>query len=80
MVEAIVRDQQRIFPCCAWLQGEYGLNDIYLGVPVKLGKGGIEQIIELKLNQQEMDLLNQSASAVKEVMDVYDNMVNSATA
>ena len=48
MVEAIVRDQKRIFPVCAWLEGEYGLKDIFLGVPVKLGKGGIEEIIELK--------------------------------
>ena len=72
MVEAIVRDQQRIFPCCAWLQGEYGMKDIYLGVPVKLGKNGIEKIIELKLNSAEMDLLTKSAAAVKEVMDVLD--------
>lgn len=74
MVEAIVRDQKRIFPVCAWLQGEYGLKNIYLGVPVKLGKKGIEQIIELKLNDEEKKLLNDSAKAVKEVMDVLDNM------
>ncbi len=78
MVEAIVRDQKRIFPCCAWLQGEYGLKDIYLGVPVKLGKNGIEEIIELKLNEDEKKLLADSAVAVKEVMDVYDGMVNSS--
>ena len=47
MVEAIVRDQRRVFPCCAWLTGEYGVNDLYLGVPVILGKNGIERIIEL---------------------------------
>ena len=75
MVEAIVRDQKRIFPCCALLNGEYGLKDIYLGVPVKLGKNGIEEIIELKLNAEEMNLLHESAKAVKEVMDVYDGMV-----
>src|SRR5678815_5279651 len=74
MVEAIVRDQKRIFPCCAWLQGEYGLKDIYLGVPVKLGRKGIEEIIELKLTKDEMDLLHSSAASVKEVMDVLDNM------
>jgi malate dehydrogenase len=74
MVEAIVRDQKRIFPVCAWLQGEYGLKDIYLGVPVVLGKKGIEKIIELKLNDEEKKLLNESAKAVKEVMDVLDNM------
>src|SRR5204863_3930779 len=74
MVESIVRDQKRIFPCCAWLQGEYGLKDIYLGVPVKLGLKGIEQVIELKLNNDEMALLHSSAKAVKEVMEVLDNM------
>jgi malate dehydrogenase len=74
MVEAIVRDQKRIFPCCAWLTGEYGLSNIYLGVPVKLGRNGIEEIVELKLNDQEMNLLKESAAAVKEVMDVYDTM------
>lgn len=74
MVEAILRDQKRIFPVCAWLQGEYGLKDIYLGVPVKLGKNGIEEIIELKLNEAEMKLVKESAKAVKEVMDVLDNM------
>lgn len=79
MVEAIVRDQKRIFPVCAWLQGEYGLSDIYLGVPVVLGKDGIEKIIELKLNDEEKALLNESAEAVKDVMTVLDKL-NSATA
>ena len=74
MVEAIVRDQRRIFPCCALLNGEYGMKDIYLGVPVKLGKKGIEQIIELKLNSDETTLLQNSAKAVKEVMNVLDKM------
>lgn len=74
MVEAIVRDQKRIFPCCALLNGEYGLKDIYLGVPVKLGKNGIEEIIELKLNADEKDLLSKSAVSVKEVMNVLDGM------
>ncbi|MCF8258108.1 MAG: malate dehydrogenase [Flavobacteriales bacterium] len=74
MVEAIVRDQKRIFPVCAMLNGEYGMKDIFLGVPVKLGKNGIEQIIELKLNDDEKALLDASAKAVKEVMDVLDNM------
>lgn len=74
MVEAIVRDQKRIFPCCVWLQGQYGLKDIYLGAPVKLGKKGVEQIIELKLNESEMELVHKSAGAVKEVMGVLDKM------
>jgi len=74
MVEAIVRDQKRIFPVCAWLNGEYGMNNIYLGVPVVLGKNGIEKIIELQLNADEKALLEESAKAVKSVMDVLDNM------
>jgi malate dehydrogenase len=74
MVEAIVRDQKRIFPVCAWLQGEYGLKDIYLGVPVVLGKNGIEKIIELQLNEEEKSLLMESAEAVKSVMKVLDTM------
>jgi malate dehydrogenase len=78
MVEAIIRDQKRIFPCCAWLQGEYGLKDVYLGVPVKIGRKGIEQIIELKLNKDELDLVKKSAAAVKEVMNVLDKMNASA--
>ncbi len=74
MVEAILRDQKRIFPVCAMLNGEYGLKNIYLGVPVKLGKNGIEEIIELKLNKEEKELLDASAKSVKEVMTVLDNM------
>ncbi len=74
MVEAIVRDQKRVFPVCAWLQGEYGMKDIYLGVPVILGKNGIEKIIELDLNDDEKALLAESAEAVKNVMSVLDNM------
>lgn len=74
MVEAIVRDQKRIFPVCALLNGEYGMKDIYLGVPVKLGKNGIEEIIEVKLNEDEMELLKGSAEAVKSVMKVLDEM------
>jgi len=74
MVEAIVRDQKRIFPVCAWLTGEYGLSDIYLGVPVVLGKNGIERIIELDLNADEKALLAESAVAVKDVMNVLDEM------
>ncbi len=74
MVEAIARDQKRVFPVCALLNGEYGLKNIFLGVPVILGKDGIEKIIELKLNEDEMKLVNESAKAVKEVMDVLDNL------
>jgi malate dehydrogenase len=74
MVEAIVRDQRRVFPCCAWLTGEYGVNDLYLGVPVILGKNGIERIIELDLNDDEKALLRESESAVRDVKNVLDGL------
>ncbi len=80
MVEAIVRDQKRVFPCCVWLQGEYGLKNIYMGAPVILGRKGVERIIELKLNPDEQALCDASAKAVKEVMDVLDKMNNGVTA
>lgn len=79
MVEAIIKNENRIFPVCALLNGEYGLHNIYLGVPVKLGKNGIEQIIELQLNNDEKALLDASATAVKEVMEVLDKMNASAS-
>jgi malate dehydrogenase len=74
MVEAIVKDENRIFPCCALLEGEYGLNDIFLGVPVKLGKNGINQMIELKLNEDEKALLANSADHVNSVIEVFKGM------
>lgn len=74
MVEAIVDDQKRIFPVCALLNGEYGLNDVYMGVPVKLGSKGIEEIIELNLNKEEKKMLEESANSVKGVMKVLDDM------
>jgi malate dehydrogenase len=78
MVESVIKDSRRIFPCCALLNGQYGIKDIYLGVPVKLGRKGIEEIIELKLNKDETALLQASAKSVKEVMDVLDNMGQAA--
>jgi malate dehydrogenase len=74
MVEAIVKDQRRVFPVCAWLDGEYDMKDIFLGVPVILGKNGIERIIELDLNADEKALLEESAVAVRGVMKVLDDM------
>ncbi len=74
LVEAIVDDQKRIFPVCACLKGEYGLKNIYLGVPVKVGSEGIEEIIELNLNKDEMKMLQESAISVKKVMKVLDDM------
>ena len=65
MVEAIVKDKKRILPCATYLQGEYGIRDTFVGVPVKLGKNGIEQVIEIKLNAEEQAALNKSADDVK---------------
>ena len=74
MVEAILKDEKRIFPCCVKLSGQYGLKDIFLGVPVKLGKNGIEEVLEVKLNKSEMKSLHKSADAVKKVIDTYKKM------
>ena len=70
MVEAIVKDKKKILPCAAYLQGEYGINGLYVGVPVKLGAKGIEQIIEIKLTAEEKAELDKSAAAVKELVGV----------
>ena len=74
MVEAIVRDENRIFPVCARLTGQHGIKNMYLGVPVKLGKGGIKEVLELKLNKSETKLLQKSADHVKDVMKAFDKM------
>jgi malate dehydrogenase len=70
MVEAIVNDQKRILPCSAWLQGEYGMKDVYLGVPIKLGRKGMEKIVEVSLTADEKAALEKSAQAVREPMAV----------
>ncbi len=70
MVEAIVHDQQRILPCSAWLEGEYGMSGLYLGVPCKLGQGGLQQIVEVELTTDERTALERSAEAVREPMKV----------
>ena len=74
MVESIVDDQNRIFPCSTYLDGEFGLKDVFVGVPVKLGREGIVEIIEIELDDEEKKLLYASADAVKEVMKIYDEM------
>ena len=70
MVEAIVLDQKRILPCSAWLDGEYGMKGLFLGVPVKLGRNGMEQILEIELTADEKAALAKSAEAVREPMSV----------
>jgi malate dehydrogenase len=68
MVEAIVRDKKRILPCSAWLQGEFGMSDLFLGVPCKLGRNGLDRVIEVELTDEERTALGKSADAVRETM------------
>jgi malate dehydrogenase len=68
MAEAIVRDKKRILPCSAWLEGEFGLQGLYLGVPCKLGRAGLERVIEVRLTDDERTALHRSADAVRETM------------
>ena len=74
MVEAIIKNQKRIFPVCVKLEGEYNIDDCYLGVPVILGQNGIEKVIELDLNSDEVKLLEESGKHVKEVMGILENL------
>lgn len=70
MAEAILKDKKKILPCAVFLEGEYGINNLFVGVPVKLGKNGVEQIIEISLTNDERAALQKSAAAVKELIDV----------
>lgn len=77
MVETIVRDTRRILPCSAYLRGEYGLEDVYVGVPVKLGKDGVESVVELTLTKKEMEALHTSARTVRENIEVWEKSKHS---
>ena len=70
MVDVILRDRKKILPCAAYLEGEYGINGLYVGVPAKLGQGGIEQILEIELTLEERAALQKSAAAVKELTEI----------
>ena len=69
MAEVILKDKKKILPCAAYLQGEYGIQDLFIGVPVKLGANGVEQIIEIKLNEEEQKSLDHSADAVRKLVE-----------
>ena len=73
MVEAILLDRKEILPCAAMLQGQYGINGLYVGVPVKLGSAGVEEIIEIQLSESEHSALKASAAAVQELLDIMGN-------
>ena len=70
MTEAILKDKKKILPCAAYLEGEYGINGLYVGVPVKLGERGIEEIIQINLTTDERAALHRSAGAVQELVNV----------
>lgn len=76
MVEAILLDQNRIFPVCAHIDGQYGVDDLYIGVPVKLGKGGIKEVIEVELTESENDLMQASAKAVRGTLEEFRALEN----
>ena len=70
MAEAYLLDQKRVLPCAAYLEGEYGYKDLYMGVPVVIGAGGVEKIIEVDLNTEEQAMLKKSAESVQKVVDI----------
>jgi malate dehydrogenase len=72
MAESIIKDKKKVLPCAAYLEGEYGVNGLFVGVPVKLGSNGIEKIYEIKLSAEETAMLHKSAAAVKELVDVIE--------
>ena len=75
LVESIIRDEKKVFPCCVSLEGEYGQNDICLGVPVVIGRNGWEKIVDYKLNAEEQEAFNKSAEAVRSMNQVLDTLV-----
>src|SRR5699024_7931212 len=72
MAEAILKDQRRVLPAIAYLEGEYGYSDLYLGVPTIIGGNGIEEVIELDLTNEEKEALNKSANSVRNVLDILE--------
>jgi malate dehydrogenase len=76
MAEAYLRDKKRVLPCAAWLDGQYGVKDVYVGVPVVIGAGGVERIVEISLNSEEKAAFDKSVGAVRELIDVVKKMRN----
>ncbi len=78
MAESYLKDQRRIFPCAAWLQGEYGVNGLYVGVPVIIGQNGVEQVVEMTLTSEEQAAFDSSVQAVKELTSIVSKFVSAA--
>jgi malate dehydrogenase len=75
-VESILKDKKKVLPCAAYLEGEYGIDGMFVGVPIKLGARGIEHIYEVKLTAEEKQSLDKSAAAVKELIDVIQQKMS----
>jgi malate dehydrogenase len=75
MAESILKDKKKILPCAAYLEGEYGINDLFIGVPVKLGKNGIEEVIQITLTDEEQSALNKSADAVRDLLETVKKFI-----
>jgi malate dehydrogenase len=80
MAEAYLRDKKRVLPCAAWLTGQYGVKDLYVGVPVVIGAGGVERIVELSLEREEKAAFDKSVEAVKGLIDLARKMRDTAAA
>jgi malate dehydrogenase len=78
MAESYLRDKKRVLPCAAWLTGQYGVRDLYVGVPVIIGAGGIERIVEIKLDAEEQKMFDHSVAAVQSLVDAAKAMMNKA--
>ena len=76
MLESILMDQKQILPCTTYLEGEYGLTGLFIGVPTRLGASGVEEVIEFHLTDEELTALHQSADAVRELVDTMQNRVS----
>ncbi len=78
MVEAILRDQNRLLPCCVYADGHYGLKDVYVGLPAVLGKGGVKKVVELDLGKENLDSLHKSAASIRENIDAMNSLLSPA--
>jgi malate dehydrogenase len=78
MAEAYLTDRKQVLPCAAWLEGEYGLKDLYVGVPVQIGAGGVEKVLEIALTADERKALDVSASHVRELVEATDKVLANA--
>jgi malate dehydrogenase len=75
MAESYLKDKKRVLPCAAWLTGQYGISDLYVGVPVVIGAGGVERIVEIQLNAEEKAAFEKSCNAVRELLDASKKLV-----